>query len=171
MARSRPQRIDVKSRVRDLERWAELADLVLIIAREIQFRGYSDERAVPLTASEGMVMRYLQANPVAAPNQIASAAGLQRSNLSTLLRGLETKGLVERHTSADDRRGVMVRLTERGARNYLLVRREWAAAISKAAGGDASNLEATLSLLGEIEAGLTAMRPREPGRNMDRAEE
>jgi len=76
---------------------------------------------VPLTASEGMVMRYLQANPVAAPNQIASAAGLQRSNLSTLLRGLETKGLVERHTSADDRRGVMVRLTERGAKNYVLV--------------------------------------------------
>jgi len=37
MARSRPQRIDVKSRVKDLERWADLADLVLIIAREIQF--------------------------------------------------------------------------------------------------------------------------------------
>ena len=34
---------------------------MLIIAREIQFRGYSDERAIPLSQSEGMVMRYLQA--------------------------------------------------------------------------------------------------------------
>src|SRR5262245_27885678 len=151
MARNKPQRTDVKSRAKDLKRWAQLADLVLIIAREIQFRGYTDERAVPLTASEGMVMRYLQANPEAPPKQIASAVGLQRSNLSTLLRGLVTKGLVERHTSSDDRRGVMVRLTERGAENYALVRREWAAAISKAAANDTSNLEAALSLFGEIE--------------------
>jgi DNA-binding MarR family transcriptional regulator len=161
----------VKSRVKDLKRWAQLADLALIIAREIQFRGYADKRAVPLTASEGMVMRYLQANPLAPPNQIASAVGLQRSNLSTLLRSLETKGLVKRDTALDDRRGVMVRITERGAKNYVLVRREWAAAISKAAANDSSNLEAALSLLGNIEAGLTAMRPREPGRNMVRAEE
>src|SRR5262245_8652116 len=112
MARSKSQGTVVKSGVKVEERWAELADLVLIIAREIQFRGYSDERAVPLTASEGMVMRYLQANPVAPPNQVAASVGLQRSNLSTLLRGLEAKGLVERHTSPEDRRGVTVRLTE-----------------------------------------------------------
>jgi DNA-binding MarR family transcriptional regulator len=161
----------VKSRVKNLRRWVELADLVLIIAREIQFRGYADERAVPLTASEGMVMRYLQANPVAPPNQIASAVGLQRSNLSTLLRGLEAKYLVERRISADDRRGVTVRLTERGAENYVLVRREWAVAISEAAADDATNLEAVLSLLGKIGGGLVAMRPRAPGRNMDRTEE
>ncbi|TIW72499.1 MAG: MarR family transcriptional regulator, partial [Mesorhizobium sp.] len=30
-------------------RWADLADLILIVAREIQFRGYSDERAVQLS--------------------------------------------------------------------------------------------------------------------------
>jgi DNA-binding MarR family transcriptional regulator len=160
----------VKKRTKDLERWARLADLVLIIAREIQFRGYSDKRAVPLTASEGMVMRYLQTHPVAQPNQIALATGLQRSNLSTLLRGLEHKDLLERLISADDRRSVTVRLTERGAANYALVRREWAAAVCKAA-NDASNLDAALGVLGEIEAGLIEMRPRRPGRNMDRAEE
>src|SRR5215475_15753702 len=90
---------DVKGRPGDVERWARLADLVLIIAREIQFRGYSDKRAVPLTASEGMVMRYLQSHPVAPPNQIASATGIQRTNLSTLLRGLESKGLLARRSS------------------------------------------------------------------------
>jgi DNA-binding MarR family transcriptional regulator len=161
----------VKKRTKDLERWARLADLVLIIAREIQFRGYSDVRAVPLTASEGMVMRYLQTHPVAQPNQIASATGLQRSNLSTLLRGLESKGLLKRLISTDDRRGVTVRLTERGAANYALVRREWAAAVAKAGSNGVGNLDAALGLLAEIEAGLIEMRPTQPGRDMGRAEE
>ena len=116
----------------DVERWAELADRVLTIAREIQFRGYKDARAVPLTATEGMVMRYMQDHPITAPNQIAAAVGLQRSNLSTLMRGLERKGLIERTMSEGDRRGVTVRLTEAGRRNYLVVRREWAAAVAKA---------------------------------------
>jgi DNA-binding MarR family transcriptional regulator len=159
----------VKKAGKDIERWARLADLVLIIAREIQFRGYSDDRAVPLTASEGMVMRYLQSHPVAAPNQIASAVGIQRTNLSTLLRGLESKGLLTRRTSPDDRRGVMVHLTERGSGNYALARREWATAVSMAAENDTSSLDKTLGLLGQIEAGLVKMRPRSAGRDMLKA--
>jgi len=170
MTKTKATGSDGKRRESDAERWARLADLVLIIAREIQFRGYSDARAVPLTATEGMVMRYLQSAAEAAPNQIASAVGLQRSNLSTLLRALESKGLIERRTDPDDRRGVMVRLTERGARNYVHARREWAAAVSKAAAGDTRDLDAALTLLAEIEAGLVAMRPREPGRNMGQAD-
>jgi DNA-binding MarR family transcriptional regulator len=161
---------EVKKAAKEVERWARLADLVLIIAREIQFRGYSDARAVPLTASEGMVMRYLQSHPIAPPNQIASAVGIQRTNLSTLLRGLESKGLLARRTSPDDRRGVMVHLTERGSNNYALVRREWATAASMAAENDTSSLDETLGLLGKIQGGLAKMRPRSAGRNMLKAE-
>jgi DNA-binding MarR family transcriptional regulator len=84
---------------------------------------------------------------------------------------LERKDLLERLISADDRRSVTVRLTERGAANYALVRREWAAAVCKAAAKGARNLDAVLGVLGEIEAGLIEMRPRQPGRNMDHAEE
>jgi DNA-binding MarR family transcriptional regulator len=154
----------------DVERWAELADRVLIIAREIQFRGYQDPRAVPLTATEGMVMRYLQDHPIAAPKQIAAAVGLQRSNLSTLMRDLERKGLIERTMSEGDRRGVTVRLTEAGRRNYLVVRREWAAAVAKAVEKDTRGLDGALALLKDIAAGLIAMRPEKPGRDMSRAE-
>jgi DNA-binding MarR family transcriptional regulator len=154
----------------DFERWAELADHVLIIAREIQFRGYKDPRAVPLTATEGMVMRYIQDNPITAPNQIAAAVGLQRSNLSTLMRELERKGLIERTMSEGDRRGVTVRLTEAGRRNYLVVRREWAAAVSKAVENDTRGLNEALGLLKGIVADLIAMRPEKPGRDMSRAE-
>ena len=160
-----------KKPVKDgFERWAELADHVLIIAREIQFRGYQDPRAVPLTATEGMVMRYIQDHPITAPKQIAAAVGLQRSNLSTLMRDLETKGLIERTMSEGDRRGVTVRLTETGRRNYLVVRREWAAAVAKAVESDTRGLDGALGLLRDIAAGLIAMRPETPGRDMSRAE-
>jgi DNA-binding MarR family transcriptional regulator len=159
----------VKSGENDVEHWARFADLVLIIAREIQFRGYSDRRAVSLTPSEGMVMRYLQTHPIAQPNQIASATGLQRTNLSTLLRGLESKSLLERRTSTEDRRVVTVHLTKRGATNYAVARREWAAAVSEAAANDTSKLDAALNLLGKIEAGLVKLRPRSPA--AERADE
>jgi DNA-binding MarR family transcriptional regulator len=145
-------------------RWADLADLVLIIAREIQFRGYTDARAIPLSQSEGMVMRYLQTDPDAPPSRIAGATGLQRTNLSAVLRGLEGKGLIERHASSEDGRGVTVRPTEHGKTNYALVRQEWARAVSAAAGGDSSDLDPALRLLRDIEDGLTSARPQASGR-------
>jgi DNA-binding MarR family transcriptional regulator len=148
----------------DDPRWAELADLALIIAREIQFLGYRDPRAVPLTQSEGTVMRYLHDHDGAPPGRIAAATGLQRTNLSTVLRGLERKGLVERRTSPDDRRGATIHTTDQGRGNYALVRREWAAAVSHAADHDTDSLDTALTLLRDIRTGLIATRPDTPGR-------
>jgi DNA-binding MarR family transcriptional regulator len=129
------------------------------MAREIQFRGYRDPRAQRLTQSEGMVMRYLQGDPDAPPSRIAAATGLQRTNLSTVLRELAKKGLVERRASPDDARGVRVRLTERGRTNYAIVRAEWGAAVRAAAGGATTHLDETLALLTTIKTGLTSTRP------------
>ena len=145
-------------------RWADLADLVLIIAREIQFRGYRDPDAVPLTQSEGMVMRYLQDHAGTAPSQIADATGLQRANISAVLRGLERKGLTERRSTPDDLRRATIHPTEHGKRNYALVRQEWAAAISAAASHDTAGLNEALELLHKITASLTDSRPLAPGR-------
>lgn len=145
-------------------RWADLADLVLIVAREIQFLGYRDPGAVPLTQSEGMVMRYLQDHPGTAPSQLADATGLQRANISAVLRGLERKGLAERRTSPDDLRRAAIHPTEGGRRNYALVRQEWAAAVSAAADQDATGLDEAIALLRKMSASLTAGRPAEPGR-------
>jgi DNA-binding MarR family transcriptional regulator len=78
------------------------------------------------------------------------------------LSGLERKGLIERRASAEDARGITVHRTERGASNYTLVRREWAEAVSRAAGQDTSDLGAALRLLRAVEGGLTATRPRNP---------
>jgi len=145
-------------------RWADLADLVLILAREIQFLGYRDPEAVPLTQSEGMVMRYLQDHPGTAPSRLADATGLQRANISAVLRGLERKGLAERRASSDDLRRATIHPTERGRRNYALVRQEWAAVVSAAAGHDSTSLDEALALLRKISTSLTAGRPAEPGR-------
>lgn len=168
-----------------VERWAELADLALIISRELQYRGYSDERAISLTQSEGMVMRYLLEDTpaassstasgaagsatgpsrTAAPSQIAAATGLQRTNLSTTLRGLEQKGLIERRADPADGRGVTVSPTDLGRTNYLRVRREWAIAIRQAAANDPTHLEAAITLLSTIKSGLADSRPPTPSRH------
>jgi len=105
-------------------RWAELADLALVIAREIQFLGYRDPAAIPLTQTEGTVMRYVNGHDGAAPSQIADATGLQRTNLATVLTGLQRKGLIERRASPQDGRAATIHGTDRGRANYALVRGE-----------------------------------------------
>jgi DNA-binding MarR family transcriptional regulator len=146
----------------DEERWADLADLALVISRELQYRGYTDEHALSLTQSEGTVMRYLLQTAPTAPSQIAAATGLQRTNLSTVLRGLVQKGLVERQANPNDGRGVTVSPTERGRANYTLVRHEWATAVAAAATHDTTNLDETLALLTTVKDGLTNTRPPTP---------
>ena len=127
------------------------------MAREIQFRGYTSPEAVSLTPSEGTVMRYLFPHPGALPSQVAFATGLQRSNLSTVLRGLEEKGLIERVADPEDGRSVRVHPTQQAIRNYALARREWASAVAAAAERD-PDVEAALPLLANVRAGLVRQR-------------
>jgi DNA-binding MarR family transcriptional regulator len=139
------------------EQWEEFADHVLEIAREIQFRGYTSPEAVSLTPSEGTVMRYLFPHPGALPSQVAFATGLQRSNLSTVLRGLEEKRLIERMADPEDGRLVRIYPTQQAIRNYALVRREWASAVAAAAHGT-PDVEAALPVLADVRAGLVRRR-------------
>jgi DNA-binding MarR family transcriptional regulator len=139
------------------EQWAEFADHVLEIAREIQFRDYTSPEAVSLTPSEGTVMRSLFPHPGALPSELAFATGLQRSNLSAVLRGLESKGLIERVGDPEDGRWVRIHPTPRAIRNYALVRHEWASAVAAAADDDAA-VEAALPLLAKVRAGLVRLR-------------
>jgi DNA-binding MarR family transcriptional regulator len=139
------------------EQWADFADHVLEIAREIQFRGYTSPEAVSLTPSEGTVMRYLFPHPGALPSEVASATGLQRSNLSAVLRGLEEKALIERVADPEDGRWVRIHPTPRAIRNYALVRREWGAAVAAAGERDPA-VGAALPLLAKVRAGLVRLR-------------
>lgn len=153
---SHPERTR-KPAIGDDELWAEFADLVLIVSREIQLRGYVTPDALSLSPSEGAVMRHLLRNPDSLPSQVAWATGLQRTNLSTVLRGLEKKGLVERTPHPDDRRAVHLNPTARAVHNYDVVRHEWAAEVAEAAGED-TRVEDALPLLKEIADGLVRLR-------------
>ena len=140
-----------------VEQWADLADLVLEIAREVQFRGYRSPEAVSLTPSEGTVMRCLLPRPGALPSEVAFATGLQRSNLSAVLRGLEEKGLIERVPDPEDGRWVRIHPTPHAVRNFALVRQEWGSAVAAAAEDDPA-VEAALPLLAKIHHGLVGLR-------------
>ena len=139
------------------EQWADFADLVFFISREINFGGYSSEEAISLSPSEGVVMRYLFRHPGAMPSKVAEAAGLQRSNLSTVLKSLEKKGVLERRPSAEDAREVHIYPTPLGKSNYALVRKEWARRVS-AAVGHTGDIEDTIDLLRKVQAGLVQLR-------------
>jgi DNA-binding MarR family transcriptional regulator len=105
-------------------------------------------------------MRYLFRHPWAQPSQVAFGTGLQRSNLSTVLRGLEEKGLVDYVADAEDASSVDIHPTPRAHRNYKLVCREWATAVSAAAEGEGS-VPATLPLLRKVADGLVHPRQAE----------
>ena len=137
--------------------WADLADLVFSIAREIKFAGYSREEAVSLSLTEGTVMRHLHRHPGTTASRLAHLSGLQRSNLSTVLGSLENKGLIERRSSTEDGREVQIHPTARGTSNYTLVRKEWAERVAAAA-GDANDLDSAVALLRNVEAGLVRLR-------------
>lgn len=139
------------------EEWADLGDLVLEIAREIQFRDYESLEAVSLSPSEGTVMRHLLSHQGALSSEVAFATGLQRSNLSTVLRGLEEKGLIERRADPGDGRFVRIHPTPAALRNYELVRGEWGSALRAAAATDPS-LASVLPLLSKIKSGLVRRR-------------
>ncbi|MCU1406493.1 MAG: hypothetical protein JWQ43_2796 [Glaciihabitans sp.] len=147
--------------------WADMADLVLFVAREIQTHGYADSRAVALSVSEGHVMRFIDRNPGSGATEVANATGLQRSNLSAALRSLEAKGLVERRHGEDDLRTVLLFPTDFAALNLVLIRSEWARILRRAAGVDVADdapaderIVPTLGLLGDIQQGLIARHRR-----------
>lgn len=148
----------------DDERWADLADLLLTVAREIQQRGHSIPGVVAISPSESNVMRFIDRAPGATASQVASGSGLQRSNLSTILRALEEKGLVERRDNAEDGRGVTLFPTALAVKNLALLRREWASQLRAALpSGDPADtnsaLTDTVTLLRAIEEGLIGSRP------------
>jgi len=138
--------------------WARLADLILIVARELQIHGYTDPRAISLSQTEGTVMRYLVDHSDVTPSQIAEGAGLQRTNVSSALRELEEKGLVDREVSSEDRRVITVRRTELGERNYSLVSHEWGKAVSAAAGDAGASIDSSVELLEAVAVGFTRNR-------------
>jgi len=134
---------------------ADLAEAILGVGRELRMRPDADVEH--LTAQEAHVMRHIDHHPGVTPSDVARATGLQRSNLSTALRGLERRGFVERRADPHDARGINLFPTDRAAGNLARLRRQWANQMASALGADV-NVAAAKALLQRIEAGLVADR-------------
>ncbi|MET9002305.1 MarR family winged helix-turn-helix transcriptional regulator [Amycolatopsis sp. Hca4] len=110
------------SRPQPADPYADLADLVLNVARLIRLRTPAEPAVVRLTATERQVMRMVDLDPGCTPSRIAERTGLQRTNVSTALRGLEAKGML---TRAGHGRRVEVHPTELAQRNLEVLRGAW----------------------------------------------
>ncbi|WP_156887361.1 MarR family winged helix-turn-helix transcriptional regulator [Propionicicella superfundia] len=116
---------------------ADLADLVLNVARKITVRGHSDVDVIPLTPLESLVMRYVHQHPGTSPSRVAADVGLAASNMSAALRSLDAKGLVGRSTDPHDRRGVRLSPTPLADQNLERIRSEWTRLLMPVVGGRA----------------------------------
>lgn len=139
------------------EQFADLADLVMAVARAVRSRA-ADPDVVELSATEVTVLRYLDHHPDVGPSAVADATGLQRSNMSRALRDLEAKGLVRRSPDPVDNRQAVLRSTRLAEENLARLRAIWARLVGDAldASGQEYDIAAALSLLRALESGLDA---------------
>ena len=141
-------------------RYADLAEIVLAVAREIRIREFAAKPEIALTPSHASVMRYVDSNPGTTPSEAADATGLKRSNLSTTVRQLEASGLIERRDDPEDGRGVRLYPTEQAAATRAQIREQWTDLLKRAIGTEGGVDDAT-SLLTHLANELVAERRRE----------
>lgn len=109
---------------------ADLVDAILAIAREISTD--SPPQGVPeLTPMEGHVLRFIGRHPGSTAKAVSAASRLHSSNLSAVLRGLESKGLIERTQDGEDARIIRLSATDRAETHLHLIRAAWAARIGE----------------------------------------
>ena len=77
-----------------------------------------------LTLSQYGLLEPLQHEASARVRELAARAGVAAPTATRMLDTLQRRGLVQRRQTAGDRRGVTVRLTERG-RTMLAAQHEW----------------------------------------------
>jgi DNA-binding MarR family transcriptional regulator len=103
------------------------------------------------------------------PSEISHYQGTSRNTISSLIRGLEEGGLIERHLDASDRRKFNIRLTEAG-RNLVMnqgeIYMQAAGEIFKAL--DAEEMELLSQLLHKLNRQATAIRQRSCPNENDR---
>lgn len=134
----------------DPERLADLADLLLTIARRISISEVEPDGVVRLCPSESLVMRFIDHHPGCKPSEIGAQLGLRSANTSAALRSLEDKGLVRRSPDPTDRRAVLVESTAKAARNLAQIRAHWAALLGPLL-ADAGDVDTAVRVLSGLD--------------------
>lgn len=83
----------------------------------------------PLPHSEFEVIRTVSDSDGVTVTDVARTLGLQPSNVSTTVRKLVERGLIEREPDPQDRRSIRLHLTRKAARHKQLIDGVWADAV------------------------------------------
>ncbi len=153
------------------ERFTDLAQAVIDIAREIQLSAARSAPVVPLTQTQGQIMRYVHKNPGCTPSDIADGAGLQRTNVSTALRELRGRGYITSSRDEVDGRAIRVEATALSEETIHGLTAAWARLLAGAwtaepVAGDDGALEIATTALTRVRDRLAAGR----GERADRAD-
>lgn len=84
----------------------------------------------PLPQSEFEVIRTVSDHPSITVSEVARILGLQASNVSSTVRRLVDRGLIERLPDAHDRRSIRLRLTAKAARHKKMIESVWVDSVS-----------------------------------------
>jgi DNA-binding MarR family transcriptional regulator len=142
----------VSSDKRPPDELADLADLVLNVARLIRARTPFSGGVVALNETERQVMRLVDLDPGCTPSDIAQRGRLQRTNVSTALSSLEGKGMITRTANGD--RTVAVAPTRLAADNLEVLRAAWASELAGVLSGDLAAVRQCNKLLARLESQL-----------------
>lgn len=136
---------------------ADLAALVNSIAREIELRTEPQAGLTPMTPLEINVMSYLDEHAGSTPCEAARDVGLQRSNMSAILRSLTTKRMIDSVPDQQDGRKIHLHSTAEAKRDLILHRASWAKILDEAIGDD-EQLRPCLKALEQVNAAMLAQR-------------
>lgn len=101
-----------------------LADVVAQLRRAMRRAARSADPGNTLSVAQLELLSCLAENPGARPSQLARVLRLAPNSVTTLVNGLQVRGLVRRASGSGDRRTVALHLTEAGAHAV----RQWQAA-------------------------------------------
>lgn len=137
-----------------------LRDMVLAAERD-QLRLAREVLGVGVT--EMLACGYLSAEGARTPSEIAEQLDITTASVTELLDRMERGGLVRRDRHPDDRRKLLVELTEAGQRQACVMQRRSADVM--AACGSTLSADQRELVLGFLRAAATALRtPSSPGR-------
>lgn len=109
-----------------------LHDLAWLLPRTI---GADAAIADPLPLSELEIMRLLARRPDLSVNEVAGELGLRSTNVSTAVRSLVDRGLLERHNDSNDGRVVRLAPTALALAAREAREKSWGAALDETLGG------------------------------------
>lgn len=134
---------------------ADLAHYVLCVARDIFLFTHQQEKdLIEITRLESLVMSRVERKPDITPSQLGNEIGIRSSNLSTIIRVLEKKGLIQRLPDLNDRRSVVLRVTPLASNNLNNARKKWASFLGQHI-DESVDLESMINFLRELDDSVT----------------